>query len=242
MIISHKHKYIFIELPLTASTAIAKELKELYEGEEIMYKHASYSKFLKQANEKEKKYFSFSGIRNPLDQAVSHYFKYLSDHKNKYSKPPKRKKGVGKIKYLIDQSIHQKKFKFISANNPSFEEFFLKFYNIPYSNWSLVHHKAMNAVIRFENLQEDFESTLKSIGIEPVRSLPRDNKTAQKEKSFWEYFESKESKEKAAKIFGPYMTYWNYEFPKSWNVDHLVNNKATSYKFYNALKKIYWKL
>ena len=33
MIISHKHKYIFIGLPFSGSSAISKELIEEYEGE-----------------------------------------------------------------------------------------------------------------------------------------------------------------------------------------------------------------
>lgn len=242
MIISHKYKYIFVELPLTASTAIARELKSNYAGEEILYKHASYSKFLKFASDSEKQYFSFSGIRNPLDQAVSHYFKYLSDHKNRYSNPPKRKGEVGKVKFLIDQAIHQRKFRFVKSVEPTFTEFFMNFYRIPYSNWSLVHHKKMNAIVRFENLQQDFGEALKLMKISQIRPLPQDNKTSQKDKSFWEYYDTVHAREKAAKIFGPYMQYWGYEFPGSWQVEHLINKKIFSYRFYNLLKRIYWKL
>ena len=40
MIISHKHKYVFVELPQTASSAIAKELKANYDGHEILFKQS----------------------------------------------------------------------------------------------------------------------------------------------------------------------------------------------------------
>ncbi len=44
MIISHKYKYLFIELPRTGTTAISKELRERYAGELIYEKHTKYEK------------------------------------------------------------------------------------------------------------------------------------------------------------------------------------------------------
>ena len=35
MVISDTHKYIYVELPLTGSTAVSQELCELYEGKKI---------------------------------------------------------------------------------------------------------------------------------------------------------------------------------------------------------------
>ena len=47
MIISHKYKYVFVGLPLAASTAISKELCEQYDGKAILAKHSIYQDFLK---------------------------------------------------------------------------------------------------------------------------------------------------------------------------------------------------
>src|SRR3989344_2092106 len=60
MIISHKYKYVFIELSRTASEAISCELCEFYAGERILWKHASYRDFEKIAGSKEKKYYGSS--------------------------------------------------------------------------------------------------------------------------------------------------------------------------------------
>ena len=54
MIISHKYKYVFVGLPLAASTAISKELCEQYDGKAILAKHSIYQDFLKIATEEEK--------------------------------------------------------------------------------------------------------------------------------------------------------------------------------------------
>src|SRR3989338_4724317 len=79
MIISHKNKYLFIEMDNTGSTAISNELGRYYAGEEILWKHARYRDFLNQATAEEKKYFCFSGKRNPLDLLVTLYFRHKLD-------------------------------------------------------------------------------------------------------------------------------------------------------------------
>ena len=54
MVISHRHRYLFVELPRTGSTAIHRELIELYDGTAILQKHATYEDFLRGATEIEK--------------------------------------------------------------------------------------------------------------------------------------------------------------------------------------------
>ena len=92
MIISHTHRYLFVELPRTGSTAISRELVQNYEGAHILWKHATYQDFLKVAKPEEKEYFVFSGIRNPLDDAVSRYFKIMTDHRERFTDPEKLKR------------------------------------------------------------------------------------------------------------------------------------------------------
>ena len=41
MVISHKHRYVFVEIPHTGSHAISKELCEFYDGQIIHRKHAN---------------------------------------------------------------------------------------------------------------------------------------------------------------------------------------------------------
>ena len=79
MVIDHKHKFIFIELPLTATSAISKEIREMYGCQPFLNKHATYRQFLKAASKDEKKYTTIGSMRIPLDQTVSMYFKYKND-------------------------------------------------------------------------------------------------------------------------------------------------------------------
>ncbi|NNC82802.1 MAG: sulfotransferase family 2 domain-containing protein [Flavobacteriales bacterium] len=240
MIISSKYRYLFIELPLTASTAIAKELTENYAGQTRHYKHATYRTFLKSATDEEKSYFTFIGIRNPLDQAVSHYYKYLNDHKGKYSNPQPRRSG--RVKYWLNERGHQKRYRFIHEQKADFAQFFLKFYTRPYLDWSLMDQERMDSVIRFEHIQEDFQATLEAIGIEAVRPLPIVNQTRSKEKTFWEYYDSLELRVRAARVFGPYLEQWDYALPAEWDVQPEVKAWESRFQRDLKLKKMYWSI
>jgi hypothetical protein len=76
MIISDRHKYLFLEMPYSASTATSKELIEHYNGRLVFNeRHAPYAQFLQIATPEQRKYFVFAGIRNPLDTIVTTYLK-----------------------------------------------------------------------------------------------------------------------------------------------------------------------
>ena len=49
MIISHRHRFVFVELPRTGSSAVRRELRELYDGVPILHKHSTYDEFRRQA-------------------------------------------------------------------------------------------------------------------------------------------------------------------------------------------------
>lgn len=240
MIISHKYKYVFIELPQTASSAIARELKENYDGHEILFKHALYSTdFLKQATPEEKTFTKVSGLRNPMDICVSNYFKFKTDHENRYSNPRLMKHGF--LRKYIMRWWNVRQYKSIIGGGENFENFFMRAYTLPYASWSIIEHKRMDFIIRFENLQTDFASALQRIGVDKVRDIPVANKTAEKSKTFWEYYESDKAKRRAKFIFGPYMKRWGYDFPDNWNHISIPWYSFALYHVVNVARIIFWK-
>ena len=239
MIISDKYKYVFVELPQTASSAIAKELIANYDGREILFKHALYrTNFLKQANEEQKKYKVISGLRNPMDICVSNYFKFKTDHENRYSNPRFMRHGF--LRKYIMRWWNIRQYKSIIQKGESFERFFMRAYSIPYASWSILDHNKFDFIIRFENLQQDFSHMLQLVGAEKVRDIPQANKTADKTKTFWEYYESEKAKKRAKYIFGPYMQQWGYTFPESWDNIKVPFYSYWLYTFFNVLRKIFW--
>jgi hypothetical protein len=215
VIISHKFRYVFVELPNTASTAISKELCENYGGTPILRKHSHYHELLEIATAEERAYFTFSGIRNPLDVAVTRYFKLKTNHQEFFTNPKYWEENGGHI-----TAHHRRMFQFVQDTKADFTAFLKRYYRLPYGDWSSLAHSSFDFIIRFENLHNDFATVLRLLKIEQVRSLPSINVTAEKSQDFLSYY-TPEVRDRARWVFGPHMKEWGYEFPPEWG-DHPV--------------------
>ena len=258
MIIGREHRYVFVELPRTGCTAVGKELIASYGGERILTKHSTYSDFLRHASTSERGYFAFSSIRNPLDDAVSHYMKISSDHHGRYSDPVRRKYSVGnrgadvfrsegtdnqgrppKRRSLSDRKdnrIH----RYITRTDADFAAFFRRFHWLPYDNWSSLDHQRLDHVIRFERLEETFAEALEMLGLTLVRPLPVKNKTDAKDRH-WSSYYTPEIIPRAKFVFGPYMHRWGYEFPAEWGDAPPMITAETAYRALSPVRTVYWR-
>ena len=235
MIVSHKFKYVYTEFPQSGSSAIATELMSQYEGERVMYKHALFSEYVRKAPTEVESYFTFSSIRHPMDVVVSKYLKYKNDHENYLTK----RVIHGRLRKLISARYERKRFKFIRDNNANFETFFFKFYKKPYAAWSIIDHHKFDFVIRFENLENHFDSVLNKLNLTKTRPLRKFNETKKEKSNYLDYYKTDRIRKYAVKIFSPYMSEWGYEFPGSWNVSDIKPN-ISRYRFYNFFRKFYW--
>lgn len=210
MIISHKYKYVFAEIPHTASHSIAHELLTHYAGEQIHRHHSNITIFMGHANETTKNYFKFASIRNPLDTAVTDYNKLLGNHKGQYTNESQLLKNGG---FVTEE--HLREFNFIHENNADFPAFFRQFRSKLYNNWFLVGHQHYDHIIRFENLQESFSEVLGRLGIEQVAAIGHTNPTRMKKKGFAEFY-TPDIYGDVARCYGPFLEKWGYGFPPEW--------------------------
>jgi hypothetical protein len=260
MIISHRHRYLFVELPRTGSTAISRELRDQYDGSSILEKHSTYRDFRRHATDDELRYLVFSGIRNPLDEAVSRYFKLKTDHNQRYTHPVKTKYAVGitraelvrqgdpasidkvraRRRSYVDR-LENRRFRFVAATDADFPTFLLKYYRLPYDNWSRLAHRSFDFLIRFEHLQEDFATVLNRIGIEPTRPLPVTNRTSEKQMEFWRYYCTPEAIDRAKRVFGPFMARWGYAMPSAWGAANVPRWNALAFDALSVPRGVYWR-
>jgi hypothetical protein len=234
MIVSHQHKYLFVEIPHTGTTAIREELCEFYSGQPILWRHSYYSDFLKIANLDERNYFIFCGIRNPLDITVSQYFRMVTNHNEIYTNPEIISKRNSR-----DQRRVRRLYHVVKGRNIDFPTYFLKYFKRPYNSWASLMHGSFDGLIRFENLQEDFARVLQIIGLEPVRPLSIRNPTKERRKDFWSYY-TPEIIPRAKRVFGPFMKQWGYEFPSDWGEAEITWFKQFEFQFFTLLKKVKW--
>jgi len=177
MIISHKHKYIFIGLPFSGSSAISKELIELYDGESIFAKHTNIQAILDAKEIDISKYFVFAVYRDPLDITRTTYSKYLNNAKEVYTNKKFLKENGGHVSRKAVRC-----YNYIQSNKISFQGYIRYKYRgfIPYDFVFSINEEYLNFQINFESLNEDFKLALLKIGIEPIRDLPIYNKTENK--------------------------------------------------------------
>ena len=229
MIISHKYKYLFVEIPHTASTAISHELREYYSGESILHKHATVEEFHRVASPEEMKFFVFCSIRNPLDITVTRYFKRKTDHQNFYSDPKNWRKFGG---HVSKKALRE--YNFITNNNADFVDFFKRFYWLPYDAWGSPDPNSFGFIIHYEDIQSDFSRLLKRLDISQVRPIPVLNKTDQRDSDFNQYYPSSLSA-RANWVFRPFLTAWGYSTP--WGSPKNAFN-ITTMILYNLLRPI----
>lgn len=257
MIINHEHRYVFVELPRTGSTTVGKELIETYGGKRILPKHSTYHDFLKICSPDEKSYFAFSSIRNPMDDAVSGYFKLRTDHNHRYSDEIRRRYQVGQRgadcvrrtgldakgrkprRRKPSERRDNRRYDYIVRTDCDFARYFLHFYRLPYDTWSRITHGRMDFTIRFEDLEHDFERAMDQVGIELRRPLPVRNRTAEKGHDHLAYY-TPETRDRAVRVFGPYMARWGYRFPDEWEVDGAPLSSRLLFDALSWPRRAYW--
>jgi hypothetical protein len=177
MIINHKHKYIFIGLPFSASSAISKELIEQYDGEYILNKHANIQTFLSANKLDINDYTIFAVFRDLEEILFTRYNKYKYNSKEVYSNPLYLAKNGGHVTEKALR-IHNK----IVNERINFEDFIVKFSNnIPYDFVFSINAPYLTDILYFNNLSADFDKVLAKIGFENRRELPLYNKTEKKD-------------------------------------------------------------
>lgn len=210
MIISHKNRYVFVEIPHTGSHSIAAELIQFYGGERILRKHANLTQFEAQASRDERAYFVFGTVRNPLDTAFTDYSKLQSDHRGQFTKPAMLMRNGG---HVTEQ--HLLEFEFVNSQNGDFASFMRKFRNRTYHNWFLTGASRYQFVLRFENLASEFERLIAILGLELARPLPHVNSTKKKARNFEDVY-PEDLRAFVVARYGPFLRKWGYDLPASW--------------------------
>ena len=186
MLISHKHKFITIDIPKTGTTSINSALSNELGGNDFTLKmsqdkgirHAIYEQCMKKFSGFEN-YFVFAFVRNPWDRLLSFY--YFKKH-NALNKIPQ------------DMA-----FKYFLSSNKRH----------PIDQYSYIDGFGdFSFVGRFENLQQDFNIVCDKIGI-PQQQLPHRNKT--KHKHYTEYYDD-ETKQIVAEKYAKDIEYFGYKF------------------------------
>lgn len=217
MLVSHKHKFIFIKSIKTAGTSTeiylepycvsnveeshGREMIQTEEGiigtrmnqalaeKSEFYNHMPPSKIKNSIGEDTfNEYTKIINVRNPFDMMVSHY----------YFKPT---------------------FDLYSNVDMSFEDYLLNtnvVEDLSKKYWDLMHIEnkfIIDEIVRFENLSDDINKLLTKLNLpEPTRELSEYKKNKRRPDKDWKKMYTDETKTLVEKHFRFYMDIFNYNF------------------------------
>jgi hypothetical protein len=177
MLISHKHKFIMIDIPKTGTRSRRQTLLPFKiidiigksEGKNF-YQHGTAfdcKKGLQNIGLNFNDYFSFCVVRNPWDRYLS-FFKYCKEKAEDYLKTTdfkgwrdiKIKQGKHCVN-LFSNNNEQQVIRKIINNKPTQSHYFLN------QNQQIM----VSYIALFENIQTEFEYFCETIGIEKIKLL-----------------------------------------------------------------------
>ena len=185
MIISHKHKFVTIDVPKTGTSSINSVLRRVVGKNDFTptmsrkmgVRHSTYEQCIKKIPSC-KKYFVFAFVRNPWDRLVSFWFY-------------KKYRALRKI-----------------TEDVPLRDFLLNF-RTPHEQYTYIKGFGNDSFIgRFENLQQDFDIVCDRIGI-PRQKLPHRNKTDHKH--YTKYYDD-ETRQMVAEKYSKDIDHFGYEF------------------------------
>lgn len=233
MIISDVHKYVFVQVPHTASTALENLLIEKFDGRRILRKHSYLDELYLFNKSAFRNYYVFGCVRNPLDERISIYQKYKTDHLGLYRGDLQINGGIkgGFVSRKISRAI--------SHRELSFDDYFRRFVRLQYFSPISIFQNRYDKIMRYETLQDDFNQVLHNLSLRSAR-IPVSNRTAGRAAETEEWYCDAEVRKRAQYLFGPFMAEFGYVFPSSWCPYSALPVKARA--THRAIRRVQWGL
>lgn len=225
-IICRDHRLLFIQTPRTGCTAIEQLLKDRFGGEQlpaenvcdadgyikVPSKHCTVQQLLDHgviSAADASKLLVFAGVRNPFDSLVSLYVKKGQGYQHELADPDS---WVHKVRGYVDEMEY--------CRTHSFDEWIEKHYKVSWMDRVLGrgqrelygrYTRGANRVIRFERLQQDFESVMREAGVKGDVSIPRVNPTVHRGPNYQSYY-APSSRKLVEYVFRPDVERYGYTF------------------------------
>ena len=102
-----------------------------------------------------------------MEIAVTVYEKMRTNVKGNFTNPKLFTENGGHI-----NKKQRERFNFIHEKNASFQEYFKKFFNVPFDNYASITLDNCDFIIRYENITEDYKIALLKAGVKNPKDLP----------------------------------------------------------------------
>ena len=227
-------KFWFVKVGKTANTSVRKALAKYISNEQGInvpgWYHSTHAKFgildphstvqeiiTKFGYEEFMKVYSFGFTRNPWDRAVSCFFMLKQRHKVEEFKNLKfeewLKKTYENCRYLAANNLYPDgphiDDRFMSPGDADFS-WYGPWIKSCYDYFAYEGKIVVDFIGRFENLQQDFNTICRNVGIQDPPRLKRHQKT--RHKPYMKYYPSQELKDMAEYIYKKDVDHFGYTF------------------------------
>jgi len=208
--INHKYKCIFIHIPKTGGTSIESVFVSNAAKTDVPFKHSTAKEYQKKFNRGFSEYFKFSVIRNPWNLVVSlyHWMWHTDSPTNFFPKQWRARTHIP-LHWTLNDWVKSPNFlrsnpRGLSLDGPRLFQEKTQLDWISNDKCNII----IDYIMRFENLQEDFNIVCDKIGI-PRQKLPHVNKS--KHKHYTEYYDD-ETRQIVAEKYKKDIEFFGYEF------------------------------
>jgi len=224
--ICRRHRLLFIQAPRTGCTAIEKLLFDRFGGESLPReeildgdgfvrvgrKHCSIRQLLAEQlipADYRNQFTVVTTVRNPYDSLVSLYVKKREKYQERLNDP---NSWIHRIRGYVEDMEY--------CRTHTFEEWLTKRYAVSRLDALLGRGRrslygrytdGVEVVMRFERLQQDFESVMRRLGVEGDVTIPNVNPTPQRSATYQAYYTGK-ARQIVAHVFKHELEQYGYSF------------------------------
>ena len=225
-IICRSFGLLFIQAPRTGCTAVEKLLMDRFGGESVprdnilnadgfvrvQRKHCTVRQLVDEhliPADYAAHWTTVTTVRNPFDSLVSLYVKKREGYQERLKDPDS---WVYKVRGYVQDMEY--------CRTHTFDEWLARRYSVSAVDRLLGRGRrslygkytdGVSIVMRFERLQQDFESLMRQLGVEGDVTVPNVNATRQRSRSYQEYYTA-DTRRLVEYIFKPELDRYGYTF------------------------------
>ncbi len=164
MLVSHRHRLVFVQVPQTGCTAVGEWMTEHLDAVSVLRKHSTLSQAKRVLGSEIDGYLVVASVRDSLDQFVSSF--------HKLERAPIRGKSAG-----WPRANTAARARWASEGERTLDDYIDRWVRRVHAPVYVLSLRECDVVIRYERLQEDVAQLSERIGAGRLPEVPTVNET-----------------------------------------------------------------
>ncbi len=164
MIISHRHRFVYVQVPQTGSTALGDWMIEHLDGLDVLRKHTTLAEARRVLGVHIEGYLVVASVRDSIDQFVSSFYKIVRDREAEGVEPGRSASRAARTSWA-------------SSGAPTLDDYVTTFVRRVHAPAWVACIRRADLVIRYEQFDADVGEMARRLGVTDVPPVPVMNTT-----------------------------------------------------------------